>query len=149
MIDKLVNWVQNVFEIDSCEKLHLLFFRGFQILEGVSSFYLLITLRPFLGNHDPLLVGMNAVYFSSIVWGIGFILLAEVGWRLVQKGSIVGFWIGMTLSLASLLSVKILLGIFGFYAFLNPRSQQRLLQNAPAWLREVLSSLKVNFLDSR
>ena len=149
MIDSLVNWVQSIFESNDCKKLHLLFFRGFQILEILTTFYALVGLRPYLTNVDPVYAGMSTVFFSSLVWTGIFVLIAEVGWRLVQKGSIVGFWIGLILSLMSLPSIKILLGAFGFYAFLNPRSQRELLQDSPVWLKDFLSSLKINFLDSK
>jgi hypothetical protein len=73
------------------------------------------------------------------------ILLCEVGLRSLDKNKILGFYIGVLLSLKYLFSLGFLLGLFGLYALLNPAAQQIFLINAPPWLKDFLSFCKINY----
>ena len=147
MMDAFVARLESFFRSDAPEKFPTLFFRIYQILSALS----LISVASLLSSGTFALVGVGSAGFlilSGFAWSLVSLVAAEVGIRCVQKQSILGFWIGISLSLALVvtLGVSILLGFFGLFAFLNPPSQNMFLKNPPEWLQKTLSSLHINFL---
>ena len=143
--------INKLFSINSGAELYGIFFRLVQaisILGGVHYLFvvlpLLITMRAIPGMDgalSPLLAG------EPLSLCLGSAILAEIALRATEKKKFVGVFLGLILSSAMLLSAYFLVGLFGFYCFLNPAFQQSYLQNSPEGFQHILSVMGCHWIN--
>jgi hypothetical protein len=134
-------------------ELYFIFFRLVQ-LTGIAislySVYALFLLRSVytLPPIDSATSGLaTRLTLTLSIWILLTLAASEIGLRLLDRNKIVGFYIGVALSLRYTFSFGFLLGIFGLYAFLNPSAQKRFLKDAPQWLKDLLALLKISQIE--
>src|SRR5690348_1775475 len=102
-------------KIKESHELPRLFFRILQFWTVIITLRIVFLIAPVsdtLGSSQ-----MGGLWFSIVIWSVAEIILAEAGVRLLEKGSLLGFAIGIVLSLKHLFSLAFILVFFGLYAF--------------------------------
>jgi hypothetical protein len=127
--------------LKSASDLIILYFRVFQ---AVTIFLFLSFALTIFGAMGISGLGMVLTTFISSVLNIA---TAEAGLRTSQNNQSITIAIGILLASTHLFSTQFPLSLFGFYACLNPASQKRYLRNSPPWVKELLSRLKMDWIE--
>lgn len=88
---------------------------------------------------------MMPFYIAGLLLIVGSAMLSEYALRCVERGQFRGVVIGLLLAGSCMPSIWFLLGLFGFYCFLNPEFQKAGLVSAPEAFLNLLSAIRLNF----
>ncbi|MGZ3696045.1 MAG: hypothetical protein ACXWQO_18465 [Bdellovibrionota bacterium] len=140
-------------KIDSSSELYRWFFRVVQICSALSLAWCLLFVMPMVAQIRavPEYYGasISASWLASL-WIIPVMqaVVAEICLRKVSSS----FWavaVGLFMAFCLLFTWAFPFGFLGLYSLLNKQFQRKYLGQAPAAFQEILSALKINYLEAK
>lgn len=147
------NWFLTEYEklsaIDSSGELYRIYFRLSQLCSLLSLAWCLFFVAPMMAEIQAIPEMAPSIsrgwFLSMSLFPLGQILIAEICVRKMRAFPAV--LVGLVLALLMIPSIAFPVGLLGLYSLLNKQFQQSYLVHAPRPFREILSALKINYVD--